>query len=798
MAEALYRKYRPQIFEDVVGQEPIERTIKNAIAQDKVSHAYLFTGPRGTGKTTTARLLAKALLCQQGPTDEPDGTCEDCLMIAEGVHPDVYELDAASRTGVDNVREEIISRVHFAPTRGRYKIYIIDEVHMLSTAAFNALLKTLEEPPDHVVFVLATTDPQKVPETIHSRCQRFDFHSIPTADIISRLSAICSEEDVDFEPEALEVVAHQAQGGMRNALTGLEQLIAFSEGKVTLSLAEAMFGSVTAEDLSSIMHAIGTRDAAACFRWVAEYAQSGADLATLVNELAGRVRNLYVLKIGGAGIALDVGERQREAMEQEVQLFDVDRLARLLSILGELIIELKTSTNARLSLEIALTRMVRPESDLTLEALAERVANLEQGTRVMGAVVPSGSEASGGVVPVAAPSAPMAGATMGAASASAASERAPIHDRRIEFSASSSKSDAPQPPQPTSAVPAGTVAPAGGSSYGVPAQVASGMPTASTPSVAPSAASAAPQPQVASVPSAPVAPAVNPAAIPAGYNLENPAALQRIWQSACSIMRQSQTPVGVYFLNTKVTYDAASGAVVILFPAQNDFVFKQAQKPEVQQAVAQAFNQAYGQPVQFRIEKLQAASAPMPSQAPTPAPSARFGGASQQGFPPNVPTPPAASVSQGTVAQPPVRQGSAPSHMPAVLGVSSAPVSAPISAPHPSASPAPVAYDDVPPWEEVPYGDEDLYPSDPNSASVPPAMDAPLNPSAPAAVPPVPPAVPAAPSVPPMPVSQPPMHTEVSSGFSSAGDNVGINEVQSMLAAAFGDGIVVEAVDDDA
>ena len=207
MAEALYRKYRPQIFEDVVGQEHIERTIKNAIEQDKVSHAYLFTGPRGTGKTTTARLLAKALLCECGPTPEPDGTCDDCVMIANGEHPDVYELDAASRTGVENVREEIIGRVQFAPTRGRYKIYIIDEVHMLSTAAFNALLKTLEEPPSHVVFILATTDPQKVPETIHSRCQRFDFRRISAESIVSRLGAICVSEDVEFEGEALDLIA---------------------------------------------------------------------------------------------------------------------------------------------------------------------------------------------------------------------------------------------------------------------------------------------------------------------------------------------------------------------------------------------------------------------------------------------------------------------------------------------------------------------------------------------------------------------------------------------------------------
>ncbi len=380
MAEALYRKYRPQIFEDVVGQEHIERTLKNAIAQDKVSHAYLFTGPRGTGKTTTARLLAKALLCQRGPTPEPDGTCEDCQLIANGEHPDVYELDAASRTGVENVREEIIGRVQFAPTRGRYKVYIIDEVHMLSTAAFNALLKTLEEPPSHVVMILATTDPQKVPETIHSRCQRFDFRRISAEAIVSRLGAICVSEGVEFEGEALDLIAHRAEGGMRNALTSLEQLIAFGDGKVTLEAAERLLGSIDTNDMAEIVRFVGRRDVAACFRWTADYVETGADLAQFVRDFAEHVRNLYVMSLVGSDVALEVGEAERRELANELPLFGSDRLARLLGVLGDLSAELKTSTNPRLSFEIALTRMVRPESDLTLESLSERIEALENGS----------------------------------------------------------------------------------------------------------------------------------------------------------------------------------------------------------------------------------------------------------------------------------------------------------------------------------------------------------------------------------------------------------------------------------
>ena len=621
MSEALYRKYRPQTFEDVVGQEHIERTIKNAIEQDKVSHAYLFCGPRGTGKTTTARLLAKALLCEKGPTADPDGTCEDCQLIAAGEHPDVYELDAASRTGVDNVREEIINRVQFAPTRGRYKVYIIDEVHMLSVAAVNALLKTLEEPPSHVVFILATTDPQKVPETIHSRCQRFDFRRISAEAMVARLGAVCVSEGVEFEGEALDLIAHRAEGGLRNALTSLEQIIAFGEGKVTLAGAEAMLGSLDSSEMSEIMNAVGTRDAAACFRWTAQYVETGADLARFVGDMAERVRNLYVMSLVGADVALEVSESERRELAGELPLFGPDRLARLLGVLGDLSAELKTSTNPRLSFEIALTRMVRPDSDLTLEALAERIEALESGYSACSRVV----------APAAAPATAAAAAATGASSSAAPEPSARAH-REAASSAGTAMGQAGGPldsrhartaaaERPTSQEVASREAgsPAGG--FQASAEAVSAVNAATATAAAEVASRENAASAAAAVAGASAACGTIPAELAA--TLRNEAALQRIWSSAIASLKKSKAAYGVLFLNTKAVLDEGRGMLVIEFPVENVFAFNAVQKPDVQDAVSAALAQSCGAAIPFAFSKGPSQGAGMAA-----APSASSSGAS--------------------------------------------------------------------------------------------------------------------------------------------------------------------------
>ncbi len=379
MALSLYRKYRPEVFADVVGQEHVEKTLINAISEGAVAHAYLFCGPRGTGKTTSARLLAKALLCESAQNGQPDGTCPQCLEIAQGTHPDVFELDAASRTGVDNVREEIIGRVGFAPTRGRFKVYIIDEVHMLSTAAFNALLKTLEEPPEHVVFVLCTTDPHKVPETIQSRCQRFDFRRFSVEEIVGYLERISKGEGFEYEPEALEFIAAKSAGGMRDATTALEQVGVYTEGKITLDEATRMFGQIDIAALFEIAGYIAQRDTPSCFVWVNDLVGRGVDLSQFARDLAAHLRNLYVTAITGGenGIVACTAAQLERYRQQATEFGGVDRLARALDICGALVAELRNSSDARLSVEIAMTRLTRPDSELTLEALAERIESLE-------------------------------------------------------------------------------------------------------------------------------------------------------------------------------------------------------------------------------------------------------------------------------------------------------------------------------------------------------------------------------------------------------------------------------------
>ena len=377
--ESLYTKYRPQTFEQVVGQKHVVETLKRAVVEGRTSHAYLFCGPRGTGKTTMARLLAKALMCEKGPGQLPDGTCEQCRLIAAGEHPDVAELDAASRTGVDNVREEILSRVNYAPTLGRCKVYIIDEVHMLTPAAFNALLKTLEEPPEHVVFIMCTTDPQKILATILSRVQRFDFHSIGNDEMQAHLAYVCGEEGFTYDDAALELVVRHARGGMRDALTSLEQLSVFGNGNISVAAAQDFLGEVSGSVLGGVVNALAKRDVPALFGEVEKLMSSGRDLLQFTKELAARMRDVYV--VAAVPCATDVVSARGadfEALRSEAAAFgSVDRLSRILTVLGDASSEMRTATNQRLVLEIAFTRIARPEADLTLDALADRVAYLE-------------------------------------------------------------------------------------------------------------------------------------------------------------------------------------------------------------------------------------------------------------------------------------------------------------------------------------------------------------------------------------------------------------------------------------
>lgn len=679
--ESLYRKYRPLTFDSVVGQQHIVSTLEHAITEGRLSHAYLFCGPRGTGKTTMARILAKALLCRNAEAARaegasgcmPDGTCEECELIAEGNHPDVYELDAASRTGVDNVREEIINSVNFAPVRGKYKIYIIDEVHMLTTAAFNALLKTLEEPPAHVIFVLCTTDPQKILETILSRCQRFDFHRIGNEDIERRLAYVCEQEGFDYDDEALAIVARHAKGGMRDALSTLEQLSVFGNGTVHADDARSLLGEVSDQILGEFARAIADRDVAELYGLIRTQVEEGNDLLELTRDLVAHVRDVYVACVAGARAELfEGGAEQAEALAAEAAAFGehpADRLARVLTVLDDAALEMRGASDVRLVLEIACTRLARPEADLTIEALAERVARLE--AMVANAAVPASVAAARASAPAAVAAAPattqqptlISGARAATPAATAAPAATPAHqggmpwDRGAAVPAAqpAPKSAAPAPaPKPVTPAPQPVVAPA-------PAPAASTVPVFKPNNAAQVAAAGA---------------AETPAVEDAGE-------LQRKWAEVVERVKARQASYAGLLLNARATADDGS-KLTVSFPAGSTFAIKMLGRADTQSVVLPTVSAVFGRRTVDYV--LDGGGTPAP-QHEEHSPSARAAASAD-------PQPVSSAAPVSSSASAPQQQAT-----PVMAPTPSAPKpatpkpAAPVPAPKPAAAPAPKSSD---------------------------------------------------------------------------------------------------------
>jgi DNA polymerase-3 subunit gamma/tau len=374
---ALYRKYRPQTFDEVVGQEAVVRTLKNAITSEQVRQAYLFAGPRGTGKTSMARILAKSLNCVQGPTPNPDNTCSVCLGIAAGSSLDVIEMDAASQRGIDDIRE-IRDRVVLQPVEGRYKVYILDEAHQLTDAAWNALLKLIEEPPPHLVFVFCTTDLSKVLPTVRSRCQTFVFQRPRLQDLVTVLTHVAEGEGIDAPPQALSLVARAARGSFRDATSTLDQLASATGKDVTVQSVLQLLGTVEEDALFRLCDLVVDRDTAGALTFIEELSEQGHDLGRLVSDLIEHLRHLMLVQhMHEVPESLPVTEETRERLRAQANQLGEPTVVRLIDLLAVAVDDMRQGGDPRLPLELALVKVTRPAADLSRESTAYRLEQLE-------------------------------------------------------------------------------------------------------------------------------------------------------------------------------------------------------------------------------------------------------------------------------------------------------------------------------------------------------------------------------------------------------------------------------------